>query len=233
VPLVGIFGMNPVDWMLATTLPGKTCKDVAGQSVGVDAIGGARSTALHSMLARGCPGVKIGQVKQVALGSNTATAMIAGTLSYGVLHLSDVAVIEAHRKKLHVLLAEKKTSPLSHHILYVARRDRVAANREAYVRTLAGLIAANRFMQDPKNAAAVAKIATVTGLSETIAKTALTKYLAIHSWSTKTDGMAPARIKFVIKLMKKIGGIKPGKQPVPYNKLIDPGIWKAADARVK
>jgi len=232
VPLVGVFGMNPVDWILATTLPGKTCKSVIGHSVGVDAVGGARSVALHGMLARGCPGVKLSQVKQVALGSNTATAMIAGTLSYGVLHLSDVAQIEAQGKKVYTLLAARKVNPLSHHILYVVRKDRLAANRKAYVRAVAAIIAANRFMQNPKNFNAVAKIATVTGLSESVAKAALKKYLAIHSWSTKTDGMNRAKIVAVAKLLKKVGAIKPGKQPVSFNKLIDPSVWKDAMALV-
>src|SRR5512135_2512691 len=54
VPLVAIYGMNNPDWILATTDPVKTCKDLAGQSVGVDSIGGARSVALRSMLV-GCP----------------------------------------------------------------------------------------------------------------------------------------------------------------------------------
>jgi len=105
VPLVAIYGMNNPDWILATTLAGKTCKDIAGQAVGVDSIGGARSVALRSMLV-GCPGVKLNQANQVALGSNTAAAMIAGRLQYGVLHLADrvfsrpaqllIAAIRAH-----------------------------------------------------------------------------------------------------------------------------------------
>ena len=49
---------------------GKTCKDMVGQDVGVDSVGGARSVALRSMLTGGCPDVKIEDVKQVALGSN-------------------------------------------------------------------------------------------------------------------------------------------------------------------
>ncbi len=79
VPLVGVYGMANPDWVLSTTESGKTCKDVVGQEVGVDSIGGARSAALRAMLT-GCPGVKIEDTKQVALGSNTAPAMIAGKL---------------------------------------------------------------------------------------------------------------------------------------------------------
>ena len=232
VPLVAIFGMNNPDWILATTKSDETCKSVAGQSVGVDSVGGARSVALRSMLV-GCPGVNISQVNQIALGSNTAAAMIAGQLSFGVLHLDDVAVIEAQGKKVYTLLAMKNTNPESHYLLYVARRDKLAANRDAYVRTIAGLIAADRFMQDPKNADQVAQAATITGHSEAISKAALKEFLAIDFWPTNNDGMDRNKIEAVATLMKKIGAIKPDTQPVAYDELVDPSVWKGADAMVK
>jgi NitT/TauT family transport system substrate-binding protein len=232
VPLVAIYGMNNPDWILATTEPGKTCKAIVGQSVGVDSIGGARATALRAMLA-GCPGVKIDQAHLVALGSNTAPAMMAGQLSFGVLHLDDVAVIEAQGKKIYTLLAMKNTNPNSHYLLYVVRRDHLAANREGYVRALAGLIAANRYMQDPKNAVSVAEAATITGHSGAISKAALKQFLAIGFWPTDNDGMDKKKIEAVAALMKKVGAIKSDKQPVAFDKLVDPTVWKDADAMVK
>jgi ABC-type nitrate/sulfonate/bicarbonate transport system substrate-binding protein len=231
VPLVAIFGMNNPDWILATTKPNRSCKDMIGQSVGVDSIGGARSVALRSMLV-GCPGVNIGQVNQVALSSNTAPAIIAGQLSFGVLHLDDVAVIEAQGKKVYTLLAMKNTNPTSHYLLYVVRRDKLAADRDAYVRTVAGLVAANRFMRDPKNADAVAQAATVTGHDAAISKAALKEFLAVDFWPTDNDGMDRKKITAVAALMKKIGAVKPDKQPVAYDKLVDPSIWKDASAMV-
>ena len=112
--------------MIATTDAGKTCKDIAGQAVGVDSIGGARSVALRSMLVA-CPDVKIDQVNQVALGSNSGTAMIAGQLSFAVLHLDDLALLQAQGKKVYTVLAMKNTNPTSHYLLYVARKDQLAA----------------------------------------------------------------------------------------------------------
>lgn len=232
VPLVAIDGMNNPDWILATTGAGNSCKDVAGQAVGVDSIGGARSVALRSMLI-GCPGVTIDQVQQVALGSNTAPAMIAGQLSFGVLHLDDVAVIETQGKKLSTLLAMKNTNPTSHYLLYVVRRDRLAANRDAFVRTIAALIAANRFMQDPKNADDVAQAATITGHEANVSKAALKEFLAISFWPTNDDGMDRAKITAVSALMKKIGAIQSDKQPAPYDQLVDASIWRDANAMVK
>ena len=54
VPLVAVYGMPNPDWVVGTTETGKTCKDMAGQDVGVDSINGARSVALRSMVAGGC-----------------------------------------------------------------------------------------------------------------------------------------------------------------------------------
>ena len=94
--------------------------------------------------------------------------MIAGRLHYAVLHLDDLAEIKKQGKKLHILLAMKNTNPTSHYLMLVARKDNLAKNRDAIVRTVAGLIEAARFMQDPKNADAVADAASVTGHSKEI-----------------------------------------------------------------
>ena len=233
VPLVAVYGMQNPDWVLATTEAGKTCKDLAGQNVGVDSIGGARSIALRSMLAGGCKEVKLNQVKQVALGSSTGPAMIAGRLKYGVLHLDDLAEIEHQGKKVHVLLAMKNTNPTSHYLMLVIRKDNLAKNRDAVVRTVAGLIEAARFMQDPKNADVVAKAASQTGHSMEVNKLALKKFLAIDFWAAKDDGLPRKKLEAVAKLMKKIGAIKPGKTPVTFDQLVDASVWKDANAMVK
>jgi NitT/TauT family transport system substrate-binding protein len=233
VPLVAVYGLPNPDWVLGTTESGKTCKDVAGQDVGVDSIGGARSIALRSMLAGGCKEVKLDQVKQIALGSSSGPAMIAGRLKYAVLHLDDLAEIKAQGKPVHVLLAMKNTNPTSHYIMLVIRKDNLAKNRDAVVRTVAGLIAAARFMQDPKNADAVAKAAAVTGHSKAVNLLALKEFLAIDFWAAKDDGLPRNKIEAVAKLMKKIGAIKPGKTPVTYDQLVDTSIWKDANAMVK
>jgi ABC-type nitrate/sulfonate/bicarbonate transport system substrate-binding protein len=232
VPVVAIYGYDNPDWILASMEPGKTCKDLVGQAVGVDSIGGARSVALRSMLV-GCPGVKVDQINQVALGSNSGQAMLAGRLTFAVLHLDDLALLESQGKKVYTMLAMKNTNPTSHYLLYLVRKDRLAANRDAYVRTIAALIAADRFMQDPANADAVAHAATITGHTEAVCKIALKEFLAIGFWATSDDGMNRTKIEAVAALMKKIGAIKPDKQPVTYDQLVDPSVWKDANAMVK
>jgi NitT/TauT family transport system substrate-binding protein len=232
VPLVAVYGMPNPDWVVGTTDEGKTCKDLVGQDVGVDSIGGARSVALRSMLT-GCPGVKLDEIKQIALGSSSGPALIAGRLHYAVLHLDDLAEIEAQGKKLHTLLAMKNTNPTSHYLMLVVTKDNLAKNRDAIVRTVAGLIEAARFMQDPKNADAVAEAAAGTGHSKDVNKAALEAFLAIDFWATKDDGLPRNKLEATAKLMKKIGAIKPDKEPVTYENLVDTSVWKDANAMVK
>ena len=233
VPLVALYGMPNPDWVLGTTDAGKTCKDMVGQDVAVDSINGARSVALRSMLAAGCPGVKIEDVKQVALGSSPGPALLAGRLHFAVLHLDDLAEIEHQGKKLNILLAMKNTNPTSHYLILVVRKDNLDKNRDAIVRTVAGMVEAARFMQDPKNADTIAEVAAVTGHNKDVNKAALNAYLDTDFWAAKDDGMPRNKIEAVAALMKKIGSIKPDKEAVSYDKFVDASVWKDANAMVK
>src|SRR5690242_7277757 len=232
VPLTAVYGMPNPDWVIGTTDEGKTCKDLVGQDVGVDSINGARSVALRSMLT-GCPGVKIEDTKQIALGSTPGPALLAGQLRFAVLHLDDLAEIEHQGKKLNILLAMKTTNPTSHYLIMVARKDNLAKNRDAIVRTVAGMIEAARFMQDPKNADAVAEIASITGHNKEVNKAALKSFLDIDFWAATDDGLPRNKIEAVAALMKKIGSIKPDKEPVTYDAFVDGSVWKDANAMVK
>ncbi|MGB8894398.1 MAG: hypothetical protein WCD13_08825, partial [Pseudolabrys sp.] len=117
--------------------------------------------------------------------------------------------------------------------IMVARKDNLAKNRDAIVRTVAGMIEAARFMQDPKNADAVAEAAAVTGHNKEVNKAALKAFLDIDFWAAKDDGMPRNKIEAVAALMKKIGSIKPDKEPVTYDALVDGSVWKDANAMVK
>ena len=232
VPLIALYGMPNPDWVIGTTDAGKTCKNMVGQDVAVDSINGARSVALRSMLV-GCPGVKIEDVKQVALGSSPGPALLAGRLHFAVLHLDDLAEIEHQGKKLNILLAMKNTNPTSHYLILVVRKDNLDKNRDAIVRTVAGMVEAARFMQDPKNADTVAEVAAVTGHNKDVNKAALKAYLDTDFWAAKDDGMPRNKIEAVAALMKKIGSIKPDKEAVSYDKFVDASVWKDANAMVK
>lgn len=231
VSLVAIYGFPNPDWAIGSTDEKKaSCHEMAGQQVGVDTPGGARSIALKDMLV-GC-GMKIEDVQQVPLGSQTAAAMVAGQITFGVLHLDDVPEIESHGKQVAIVTTLSKTVPTSHYLLGVARKDRLAEKREAFVKMLAGLIEAGRFMSDPKNADQVAQIATVTGRSQEIAKGALKRYLDIGFWAVTDDGLEQKKLDAVTQDLVKIGNIKPGKTPPSYERLVDRSVWRDANALV-
>lgn len=234
VNVVAIYGMKNTDFLLASTNPAKTsCKDIVGQPVGVDTVGGARSIALRTMLTGGCPGVKIDDVQQVALSSNVAPAMLAGRLEFGVLHLDDVAVLEAQGKKVDKLLTVQKTNPNGHYLLFVVRRDKLQENRDSYVRLVAGLIDAARFIRDPKNANRMAADAAPTGLAQAVAKATIKPLVDIDYWPVGDDGLDRKRLESLITVMKKVGGIQADKTPVTYDRLVDESVWKDAVAMVK
>jgi NitT/TauT family transport system substrate-binding protein len=232
VDLVGIYGMANPDWLLASTDPGVKCKDLKGQPVGVDAVGGARAVALAAFL-HAC-GLKVDQVKLVSLSSNVGAAMVGNQIKTGVLHTDDVPVLEEQMgKKLTIISTFKEVAPVSHYNLIVATRKSLAQKRAAYARVVAGLIDATKFMVDRKNADTVARIATVTGRTAEVAKQALPHFYRIKYWPLEDDGLAKENVERVIATEKEVGGIKPGKEPVAYERLVDRGVWKEAEALLK
>jgi len=233
VKLVGIYGMEHPDWLIGSTDSGATCASLKGAAVGVDSVGGARSIALKTMLIGGCK-MNIEDVQQVALSSNTAAAMVAGQLKFGVLHVDDIPFIETEGKKpVKVIVKMKDSRPVDHYMMVVANKDKLAQNRDAYVRMVAGLIDAQRFMRNPANAAKVAQAAKPTGRSVDLIEKALTSYLGMEFWPNGTDGLPRKNIEVLGQVMKKVGNIKGDKTPAPYDRIVDQSIWRDANALVK
>jgi len=165
----------------------------------------------------------------VALGSNTAPAMVAGQLTFGVLHLDDMPAIEGQlNRKVTVITTLKQVSPVSHYLTLVARTDKLPERRDAYVRTLAALIEAGRFMRDPSNLDAAAKIAAVTGHSEEENKKSIAAYNELEQWPNGTNGLGRDKIEAVIATQVKLGGIKSGATPVTYAQFTDESLWTDA-----
>ena len=59
----------------------------------------------------------------------------------------------------------------------------------------------------------------VTGHSKDVNKAALKEFLAIDFWAVKDDGLPRDKLEATAKLMKKIGAIKPDKEPVTYRQV--------------
>ena len=232
VKLVGIWGMEHPDWLIGSMDTGATCESLKGAPVGVDSVGGARSIALRTMLVA-CK-MKIEEVQQVALSSNVGAAMVAGQLKFGVLHIDDIPVIETEsKKKLKVVVWQKDSRPVDHYLLLVAHQEHLAKNRDAYVRIVAGLIEAERFLRNPANHAKVAQHAAPTGRSGEIALQALKDYIAMEFWPKDHDGLGRKNIEVVGNIQLKVGNIKADKKPAPYERIVDTSIWRDAVALVK
>ena len=230
VKLVGIWGMEHPDWLIGATDPNAECASMKGQAVGVDSLGGARSIALRTMLV-GCK-MKIEEVQQVPLSSNVGTAMVAGQLKFGVLHIDDIPVIEAEMKKpLKTIVTQKAIRPVDHYLLMVAHQDHVAKNRDAYVRMVAALIDAERFMRNSANHEKVAKYAEPTGRTGKIAVQALKAYVDMEFWPKDKDGLGAKNIEMVGNIQKKVGNLK-AEKPAPYDRIVDTSIWRDAKAMV-
>ncbi|MGO9786808.1 MAG: ABC transporter substrate-binding protein [Stellaceae bacterium] len=235
VPLVGIYGMPRQDMSLVSTDPKRvTCEAVSGQPVSVDTQGGVRSIALKGLLAVGCH-MDIDKVQQVAMGSNTASALASGQLVFGIAHLDDIPDIEqVGHKQVYVIKSQMETTPDNHNLLLVVRKDRLAEKRDGFVRAVAALTMAGRFMMDPKNNARVtAIIAPVTGRDAAITGPALSKYVQFGLWATSDDGMNKAQIEKYTATLVKGGSIQEGKTPPAYDQLIDPSVWRDAEALIK
>lgn len=233
VPLVAVYGLEHPDWALGSTDPKASCETIKGQGVGVDAVGGARSIALKTLLIGGCK-LQLSDVQQVALSSNTGPAMIAGQIKYGVLHIDDIPIIEDQGKKpVTLIVTQGKVRPMDHYMMVVANSANLAKDRDAYVRFVAALIDAERFMRNPANAERVAKDASQTGRTVPYALKSLNAYLPMDFWPNGTDGLTQKNIELLGNTMKKIGNIKADKEVATFARLTDPSIWRDARAIVK
>jgi len=96
------------------------------------------------------------------------------------------------------------------------------------VRALAALIDAARFIHDPKTADRVAADAMITGHAAAVSKATIKPLLDIDYWPVDDDGLDRTRLERLIGLMKKVGGITPGHEPVTYERLVDQSIWRDA-----
>jgi NitT/TauT family transport system substrate-binding protein len=225
--IVGIEGMDVVDWLVGSTDPNvKTCANLKGQTIGVDTVGGARYQALQAMLSK-CH-LTIQDVHTVNFPGNTATlAMIAGQLKTSVLHIDEVAQMKSQGTSEHTVVRITDVDPFQHYDLLIASKNAVATKRDQLVRMLAGDIAATRYIYNPKALNRVAQIATVTGDSAAVAKGAVQAYVKMKWWPLDRSGLGSSKIIRTIYENVKLGNISAGAVPT-YRQVADSSLWKAA-----
>jgi NitT/TauT family transport system substrate-binding protein len=241
VPLVAIQGFEKPDWFLGSMDPKKNkCEDLKGQAVGVDSPQGARWVQLQNM-ARSCELLPDKDIPTVNLSSNVGAAMVAGQLTFGVLHLDDIPVIERESgKKLTIVLEIEKTAPGTHYVSLVTTKKKLAADRDTLVRVVAAHIDAVRFMHDPANFEKVGGYAKPTGRGLKDATNAVKMFTEFGFWPNGSHGLDKARIEKTVKIQASVGektkgksGIQPGKTPVSYDRFADLSVWNDAMALTK
>jgi NitT/TauT family transport system substrate-binding protein len=240
VSLVGLQGLEKPDWVIGSMDPSKNkCSDLKGQAVGVDSPRGARWINLANMV-RPCKLRPDKNIKTVNLSSNVGSAMVAGQLTFGVLHLDDIPVIERESGKKVTIIAEiEKASPGTHYLMIVTTKKMIASKRDILVRATAAHIEAIRYMYDPSNNKAVAGFAKATGRKLGDAQSAVKVFTAFNYWPNGHAGLDAKRLAKTIKIQaivgkrtKGKGGIKPSKKPVSIGDLTDSSVFADAMALV-
>ncbi len=241
VDLVGIQGMERPDWVLGSMDPTKTkCEDVRGKAVGVDSPRGARWIQRANMI-RACKMRPDKDVPTVNLSSNVSAAMVAGQLTFGVLHLDDISVIERESgKKVTIVSSIAKAAPGTHYLTVTTTKKTLAAKRDAMVRLVAAHIEAIAYIYNPANLEKVAVFAKATGRNKKDAMNAIKRYTAINYWPKDSAGLSAKRLGKSIKIQVMVGkrtkgksGINPKKKAVTPAEYSDLSVYKDALALVK
>lgn len=227
VPLVGIEGMDKVDWVLGANGGGiSTCTDLKGQSIGVDSIGGARYQALQAMLTK-CK-LTIQDVKPIVFpGAAALQALLAGQIHASVLHLDDLAEADAQGANVKKIVTIAQTDPFQHYDMLVGLRDNLASKRAAIVNFLKADIQTIRYMNNPKALNRVAQIGMVVGHNQAVTTRALKEYLALHWWPLNKSGLGVAPITRTVYEQVKLKNISDGNPP-KWKDIVDTSYWKAA-----
>jgi NitT/TauT family transport system substrate-binding protein len=227
VPLVGIEGMDKVDWVVGSnTSSVKTCADLKGQNIGVDSIGGARYQALQAMLTK-CK-LTISDVHPVVFpGATAIQAMLAGQLHVSVLHLDDLAEAASQGTPVDTVVSIAQTDPFQHYDMLVGLRDNIAAKRSAFINFLKADIQTIRYMNNPKALNRVAQIGMVVGHNQQVTTTALKQYLKLGWWPLNRSGLGVAPITRTVYEQVQLKNISNGNPPT-WKEITDTSLWKAA-----
>jgi len=226
-PLVGIEGMDKVDWVVGSNVAGiQTCSDLKGQNIGVDSIGGARYQALQAMLTK-C-NLTIQDVKPIVFpGAAALQALLAGQIHASVLHLDDLAEADSQGANIKKIVTIAQTDPFQHYDMLVGLRDNLATKRAAIVNFLKADIQAIRYMNNPKALDRVAHIGMIVGHNLDVTKTALKQYLKLSWWPLNRSGLGVAPITRTVFENVKLGNISAGNPP-KWSDIVDTSLWKQA-----
>jgi len=233
VQLVGIQGQEVPDWVVVSTDPAtKTCAQLKGQGITVDAVGGIRYTALASMV-KSC-GLAIKDVNPLPFpGNNAPQAMIAGQVKEAVLHLNELIDVQQQlgAGKVNIVMRMSQTSPGTMYEMYGTLKSDLAKKRAAFVDMIAAQIAALKWMADPANIDKVAQLGTIVGDPANVMKSAMQQYLAMGFWTQNGAGMPQANVNKMIQLQIAVGNLTSANAPA-YTSIADQSVYAEAAKKV-
>lgn len=229
VPVVAMQGLDVLDWLVASTDPSvKSCKDLKGKAIGVDAVGGSRYIVLQKIL-QSC-GLKIGDVSTLAFpGAQSVQAMVAGQLKTSVLHIDELASINKQGTETHTLVNYRDLFPDDLYMTVSTRKEELKKNPEMFARFVAANREAAKMLYDQANHEKLSKIATFSGQDQETASSSLSKFLDIKFWPVDTPGLAENKVKATINGQVKAGNIKESQIPA-YTDVVDLSVWDASSS---
>jgi NitT/TauT family transport system substrate-binding protein len=226
--LVALQGQEFPDWVVVSTLPNvNSCAALKGQSIGVDAVGGIRYVALSQML-KTC-GLTINDVHPLAFpGNANPQALAAGQLKVSVLHLNEYVDLQSQAVNLTTAVKMSEAVPNTMYEMYGTTKDDLAKKRDAFVRMIAAQTAAIAWINDPKNADAVAQYATVTGDKKADLLKSMAQYRQMKFWTDADAALPELNITNTIQGQVTAGNVKADQAPA-YNDIVDLTVF--ADAQ--
>jgi NitT/TauT family transport system substrate-binding protein len=230
VDVAAVLGMDNIDWLVGSTNPEiQDCEDLAGETIGVDSVGGARYSVLEIIL-DSCD-LTIDDVDVASFpGPAAIQAVVADQIQTSVIHIDDLYVIEEQgENEMHVVHWLIDSDPDQHYLVFWTLRSSLEGElRESYVRILAAYIEATRWMNDPANADEVASIgASATGHSEDVVRRSMEDFIELEFWPVDRHGLGEDKLDATISEQVRLENIPEGDAP-EYDEVVDTSVFDDA-----
>lgn len=228
VDVAALMGLDNIDWLIGSKNPEvDSCEALEGETIAVDSVGGARYNVLQVIL-RSCD-LTIEDVDVASFpGAVAIQAIAAGQLDTGVIHIDDIYNIqEQGGAEMNTVLFLADIDPMQHYLVFWTLRDSIDQNREAYVRVLAAMIDATRFITDPANEDEVVRIGTLTGHSEDVVRASLADFLELEYWPVDRDGLPQDKLEAAIATQVRLENMAEEDAP-DFEDVVDLSLWAEA-----
>lgn len=232
VKLVAVAGMDNQDWVIGVANPAvKTCQQLKGLTIGDDGPNNARRLFLGQVL-QTC-GMNLNDTGHVSIGSTPADivkAAVSGQVQAAVLHISELAQIQAQAK---VKTWHAVTAPAviksGHYSMFSVMSSYLGTptGMQVTIRTIAAYILARNWIMNPANANAFAALTASAEGESTATALAGNNLLAKVPFWAPGNGLTPANVNGETAGLVAQGSVKKSAAPT-YNDLVNLTIYPKA-----